>query len=212
MLEIGAVSRELGIAPSTLRSWERRYRLVVPHRGEHGQRLYDADQVLVLRRIIAQMRRGLRAHAAHAETVAPDPFRAAGVTLPPTTEAPLLARRAVDDLLEEHGDTRFAFSLRLVASELVNNAVLHGSTSQPIRMEVKLYSDRAELVVQNSGGCLSIKNLRTKRRQGGHGFEIVDTLADAWSIDTGPRGTKIAVSLPVKRPPSGRAARLPGGR
>src|SRR6476469_2538626 len=58
--EIGAVARELGVAPSTLRTWERRYRLVVPHRGDHGQRLYDSDQVLPLHRVLAQLRRGAR--------------------------------------------------------------------------------------------------------------------------------------------------------
>ena len=70
-LEIGAVARELGVAPSTLRSWERRYRLVVPRRGPNGQRLYDVEQVAVLRQILAQVHRGVRAGAAHVAANAP---------------------------------------------------------------------------------------------------------------------------------------------
>jgi DNA-binding transcriptional MerR regulator len=209
LLEIGAVSRELGVAPDTLRSWERRYRLIVPHRGEHGQRLYDPDQVLTLRRVTTQIRRGHRARAAHDLAVTPGPLRTSRTRLEPCPQAPVLARRAVDALLEEQADTRFAFSLRLVASELVTNAVQYGSSGEPIQLDLKLFGDRAELQVQNRGSRLRIKNLRTKRPQAGRGLDIVDALADAWSIEAGPRGTKITVQLPVntrprskRRPPS----------
>jgi len=42
---IGAVSRLTGIAPDTLRVWERRYGAVVPMRSEKGSRLYSQDDV-----------------------------------------------------------------------------------------------------------------------------------------------------------------------
>jgi transposase-like protein len=196
--EIGAVARELGVTPSTLRTWERRYRLVVPHRGDHGQRLYDSDQIVMLRRVLAQLRRGARAGAAHDLAVIPKPTRVARVRFEPSPGAPALARRAIDDLLADDGGTRFGFHLRLVASELVNNAVLYGSDLEAIRMEAKLFPDWVELRVQNSGKRLSMRKLRTRRREGGRGLEIVDALADAWSIDTGPLGTKITVRLPVE--------------
>ena len=204
-LEIGAVSRELGVPPDTLRSWERRYRLVIPHRGEHGQRLYDADQILTLRRVKTQIRRGLRARAAHDLALTRDPFRTSRTQLEPCPQAPLLARRAVDALLDDQAATRFAFSLRLVASELVNNAVRHGSSRDPIHLELKLYRDRVELQVENSGSRLSIKSLRAKRPQTGRGLDIIDALADAWSINAGPRNTTITVQLAIdKRPPNKR--------
>ena len=100
-------------------------------------------------------------------------------------------------MLGDDRETRFGFYLRLVASELVKNAVLYGSDRESIRMETKLFPDWAELRVQNSGGRFSMRKLRTRRREGGRGLEIVDALADAWSIDTGPLGTKITVRLPV---------------
>ena len=104
----------------------------------------------------------------------------------------------MDALLEGSEDARFGFHLRLVTSELVNNAVLYGPQREPIRVELRLFQDWADVCVQNGGARLSIKSLRTRRREGGRGLEIVDALAEAWSIDTGPLGTKITVRLPVE--------------
>ena len=42
---IGAVSRLTGVAPDTLRVWERRYGTVTPFRSEAGTRLYSQDDV-----------------------------------------------------------------------------------------------------------------------------------------------------------------------
>jgi len=207
LLEIGAVARELGVAASTLRTWERRYRLVEPRRGAQGQRLYDSEQILVLRQVLLQLRRGNRARAAHDLALAPQPTGTSREQFEPSPEAPQRARRAIDALLAGGADARFGFHLRLVASELVKNAVLYGSGRDPIRMEARLFATHAELRVQNSGGRLSMKSLRSRRRDGGRGLDIVDALAEGWTIDTGPRGTKITVRLPLEpRPPSPPAA------
>jgi DNA-binding transcriptional MerR regulator len=42
---IGAVSRLTGVAPDTLRVWERRYGAVVPRRTEKGSRLYSQEDI-----------------------------------------------------------------------------------------------------------------------------------------------------------------------
>jgi len=201
LLEIGAVARELGIAPSTLRSWERRYRTVVPRRGPNGQRLYARDQVLVLRDILAQTRLGVRAGAAHQAAGFTAPLASSRARLTPSPQASLGARREVDRLLESVDgrlDERFAFNLRLVASELVKNAVVHGDGAQEIELEIELFADWAELRVRNGGVRLALRNLRAKRRPGGasgRGLEIIDALADGWTIDSGPIGTSITVRL-----------------
>lgn len=195
-LEIGAVARELGIAPSTLRSWERRYHLVVPRRGPNGQRLYDPDQLAILRQIRAQIGRGIRAGAAHQALPGPVVIATSRLRCAPTLEASQQARRTIDELLRGRcADARFAFNLRLIASELVKNAVVHSQTSDPVELEVQLYPEWAELQVRNTGGRIQIKSLRSRRRNAGRGLEIVDALADAWSIDTGPRGTCVSVRL-----------------
>jgi transposase-like protein len=198
-LEIGAVARELGVNPNTLRTWERRYRSIVPHRGDRGQRLYDSEQIALLRRVQAQVRRGSRAGAAHKNVVSSGPIRMSRLIVAASQEAPVEMRRAVDALLEDLDEPEFAFYLRLVASELVNNAVIHDTTGEPIRVELKLFHSWADLCVQNAGARFSIKRLRRRSRQeGGRGLEIIDVLAEAWSIHTGPFGTKITVRLPVK--------------
>jgi DNA-binding transcriptional MerR regulator len=208
-LEIGAVARELGVAPSTLRTWERRYRVVVPRRGRQGQRLYDPEQVVTLRRVLSQVRRGTRASLAHDLAAEPQPIRTVRVRLDPTPQAPHDARKAVDDLLRDADDLRFAFFLRLVASELVKNAVLHGAARSRISMTARLFTDSAELEIANSGSRLSLRQMRERRREGGRGLDIVDELADAWSIDTGPGGTRVTVRLSARldgRPSNGRVS------
>ena len=52
---IGAVSRLTGVAPDTLRVWERRYGAVVPMRSEKGSRLYsqaDIGRLSLIKRLV----------------------------------------------------------------------------------------------------------------------------------------------------------------
>jgi DNA-binding transcriptional MerR regulator len=62
---IGALARMLGISPTTLRSWEDRYGVVVPARSAASQRLYSRDQLDQLRFVSHQMGLGLSAADAH---------------------------------------------------------------------------------------------------------------------------------------------------
>jgi DNA-binding transcriptional MerR regulator len=62
---IGAVSKMLGVAPQTLRSWEDRYRKIVPQRSAGGQRLYSRDEVDQLRFILEELDRGMHPADAH---------------------------------------------------------------------------------------------------------------------------------------------------
>lgn len=55
---ISRVSELTGIAPVTLRAWERRYGLPVPHRSASGHRLYSMQEVMLLRRVTALMESG----------------------------------------------------------------------------------------------------------------------------------------------------------
>lgn len=50
-LSIGEVAAIVGIQPHTLRAWERRYRLVQPHRTPRNQRRYTVEDVALLSRI-----------------------------------------------------------------------------------------------------------------------------------------------------------------
>lgn len=50
-LSIGDVAALTGVSTSALRAWERRYRIVEPHRSSSGIRRYDQAQVAVIRRM-----------------------------------------------------------------------------------------------------------------------------------------------------------------
>ena len=193
--EIGTVARQLGVAPSTLRTWERRYRLIVPRRGPSGQRLYDAEQIAALQAVLAQVRRGARAGAAHHAATASDHGRSVQFELDPDVQAPARARRRVEELLSGVDDRRFGFFLRLVTTELVNNAVLHAGGGEPIGVDIELLGQGARVRVHSRGARFNLKGLRRKRATSARGLEIVDALAEAWTIDTGPFGTTVTAQL-----------------
>jgi DNA-binding transcriptional MerR regulator len=64
-----------GASEATLRMWERRYKVVVPTRSASGYRMYDDDQVAILRAMVALVQSGVPASLA-AETVKTMPSRA----------------------------------------------------------------------------------------------------------------------------------------
>ena len=82
------------------------------------------------------------------------------------SHAPAAARRALRELpLGERAD-----DVLLLASELVTNAVLHGS-AQPIELDADFDGDR--LRVAASGGAPLT----------GHGMQIVDAAAERWGVE-----------------------------
>lgn len=56
---IREVSRLTGVNPVTLRAWERRYGLLVPHRTESGHRLYSMADIERVRKVTAWIDRGV---------------------------------------------------------------------------------------------------------------------------------------------------------
>ena len=73
---IGALARMLGVSPTTLRSWEDRYAVVVPERSAGSQRLYSREHLDQLQFVCRQMESGLSAADAHrvlAERLASNP-------------------------------------------------------------------------------------------------------------------------------------------
>ncbi|WAH57956.1 MerR family transcriptional regulator [Pseudomonas silvicola] len=58
-LPIREVARQTGVNPVTLRAWERRYGLIVPHRTAKGHRLYGAAHVQRIQHILTWLGRGV---------------------------------------------------------------------------------------------------------------------------------------------------------
>ncbi|PDY45870.1 MerR family transcriptional regulator [Bacillus pseudomycoides] len=55
---IKAVSNMLGIQPSTLRAWERRYHIIAPKRNDAGHRLYTEEHVRILKWLMHKVNEG----------------------------------------------------------------------------------------------------------------------------------------------------------
>lgn len=58
-LPIREVSRRTGVNPVTLRAWERRYGLVVPHRTPKGHRLYSLEHLQRIEAVLTWLNRGV---------------------------------------------------------------------------------------------------------------------------------------------------------
>ncbi|WP_413792617.1 MULTISPECIES: MerR family transcriptional regulator [unclassified Pseudomonas] len=58
-LPIREVARQTGVNAITLRAWERRYGLIVPHRTPKGHRLFNAEHVQRIRSILTWIDRGV---------------------------------------------------------------------------------------------------------------------------------------------------------
>ena len=56
---IREVARITGVNAVTLRAWERRYGLIVPHRTAKGHRLFSPDQILRIKHILTWLNRGV---------------------------------------------------------------------------------------------------------------------------------------------------------
>ncbi|PEW79255.1 MerR family transcriptional regulator [Bacillus cereus] len=56
---IKAVSNIIGIQPSTLRAWERRYQIIAPKRNHAGHRLYTEEHIEVLKWLMDKVSSGM---------------------------------------------------------------------------------------------------------------------------------------------------------
>ncbi|HEX7309505.1 MerR family transcriptional regulator [Lentzea sp.] len=96
----GAVARMLGVAPTTLRTWDRRYGLGPSTRQEGKHRRYNDDDLARLKRMVELTGSGVAPASAAATLVAPDDldFVAAADRLDAAG-----MRRVAADLIARHG-------------------------------------------------------------------------------------------------------------
>jgi hypothetical protein len=86
------VSQRTGVPAATLRTWERRYRVLRPRRSANGYRLYEEDDITRILEVINLLRRGVQVSDAMAAVAEPasDPSEA---RLPSTGHLPEMQRR-----------------------------------------------------------------------------------------------------------------------
>ena len=121
------------------------------------------------------------------------------IALPAEPPSIRIARHAVDRLLAAEPSPELAANLKLVVSELVTNAGVHGSPSGEINLGLTLYYFHAHVSVRSSGRQIDMRMFRTRRAEGGRGLDIVAALSDGWSIETGPSGTTVTARVPRPR-------------
>ena len=93
MYAVKQVSALTGVSEATLRVWERRYKVVEPARSAAGYRLYDDDQVAVLRAMAGLVNSGVPASLA-ARTVRVTAVRHADLTRVPGGSLDLVSAAA----------------------------------------------------------------------------------------------------------------------
>jgi signal transduction histidine kinase len=106
------------------------------------------------------------------------------LSLEPTPAAPFKARVAVDELAPVLAPGVLD-DLRLVISELVSNAVMHGPGSRPIEIELEARAAgrvRGQ-VVDRGDGVVAIRE--SADEGGGFGLRLLDDLADRWGVHHG---------------------------
>jgi anti-sigma regulatory factor (Ser/Thr protein kinase) len=119
--------------------------------------------------------------------------RALAIALDADTDAPTRARHAVADVLRDwRPDRRDA--MMLIVSELVTNAVRHGSCDRRDRISLAVRrrdgATRIEVTDSGSRGRVVEEVERTGASQrSGWGLPIVAELTDRWGVERGPGRT-----------------------
>jgi anti-sigma regulatory factor (Ser/Thr protein kinase) len=119
----------------------------------------------------------------------------ASLELPPGERAPSLARRVVADALTELGAADVVETAVLLASELVTNALLHGSPT--VSVEVLAVPGGIRVAVQDAHPDVPAKRSAAREDEHGRGLLLVDTLARSWGVDARPPGKSVWFELSV---------------
>jgi anti-sigma regulatory factor (Ser/Thr protein kinase) len=82
-------------------------------------------------------------------------------------------------------------SLELAVSELVTNAMVHGSGDIEVCVSATDGVVRLDVVDEGSGGSPHVAGPGEPGGHGGWGLLVVERLADAWGAETGTAGTHV---------------------
>lgn len=116
------------------------------------------------------------------------------VELPRARTCAVHARRWLEDQVSGRIDPQAADDLKLVVTELVENAFVHGEGAIRLRLEVRPNTVRVEVTDQGSGAAIQIREQGPEL--GGWGLKLVDRLASQWGAFEGT--THVWAELPAR--------------
>ncbi|HET8980552.1 MAG TPA: ATP-binding protein [Solirubrobacteraceae bacterium] len=129
--------------------------------------------------------------------------------LPRTHDAPWLARRSLGDWFAAALAPDELHRAKLLTSELVTNAVLHGRGQ--IALGARLNDSRLRVEVADEGpGFEYVVGRAPFDRLRGHGLAIVDAESDGWGVAQGQ--TRVWFELAVSTPAAAQAPTQPRRR
>lgn len=116
--------------------------------------------------------------------------------LPLSSDAPALARRALDGFWLERSARE---NVTLVTSELVSNSVRHSGAGAGTAIRLRVVRDAGVVrisVTDDGAGFALAGTSREPGVSGGFGLFLVDRLADAWGIDRTTVWCELREALP----------------
>jgi anti-sigma regulatory factor (Ser/Thr protein kinase) len=115
------------------------------------------------------------------------------VQLPRERTCALIARRWVEQHVRDHASREALNDVKLIVSELVDNAYSHGDGKIWLRLRRIADLLRVEVIDEGQGAKIEIRQLGA--RGGGHGLRLVDALCSAWGSNGAT--TRVWAELPL---------------
>lgn len=130
-------------------------------------------------------------------TLGPDFLDRVEIDFPSEPMAPSLARGEVREALAGRLPDADIATVVLLTSELVTNAVIHGSAGDvgTVGLRISVHEDGVRVEVEDEGKGFDPASPTTSTPHGGRGLYLVDQCAARWGareVD-GPRGTRFLV-------------------
>src|SRR3954469_5226867 len=123
------------------------------------------------------------------------PARTAEIELPRSPDAGRRARAFVERRFGPAVPGRVLGDAKLIATELANNAVVHGEGRITLRARLRDDAIRVEVIDEGSGNVPTIREEAEADGPGGRGLRIVDALSARWGTFEGT--THVWADIPL---------------
>jgi phosphoserine phosphatase RsbU/P len=127
------------------------------------------------------------------------------IRIPATPDAPRRGRQALDGWLPHVVAPTRADDARLIATELMSNAVRHGGITAQDDITLSLGTDNGTVTIvveqPTSASSARIADPSSTEREGGFGLMLVDRLADSWGVEHGRPG-RVWFAIMEPEPPA----------